>query len=117
MHGSGADQPQPVGLLIAPEVTGDWIRLRLSGYVDLSNAHELGRAVDEALERGDHVELDLSELSFADSTGLREFVLGYHHAQEAGHGYRVTGARGAVRQVLELAGMLDFLSTGVPAAG
>jgi anti-sigma B factor antagonist len=106
------------GISIAPHPgDDDVVVLDLVGYLDLSNAHLLAQAIDEALADSGEVRLNLSGLSFVDSTGLREFVLGYRRAEAAGRGFRVTGAQGPVHQVLEIAGMLDFLGTGVARQG
>ncbi len=117
MDRDSAPGEEPAGLTITRSTDDGVFRLALAGYIDLSNAHLLGQAVSKALGEGPAVELELSGLTFVDSTGLREFVLGYQQAEQAGRGYRVVGAKGPVRQVLELTGMLDYLSTGVPAAG
>ena len=44
--------------------------LRVEGEVDLSNAHELAGAIQEACAGGDEVLIDLSGLTFIDSSGL-----------------------------------------------
>jgi anti-sigma B factor antagonist len=108
----------PTGLEIARrEEPGGLIVLALTGYLDLSTAHLLGEEIGKALPQAHRLDLDLTGVSFADSSGLREFVLGYQRAQALGKGYRVTGATGSVRQVLEISGMLDYLTEGVAAAG
>jgi len=108
----------PAGLEIARrEEPGGHVVLALTGYLDLSTAHLLGAQLAGALPQAQRVDLDLSDVSFVDSSGLREFVVGYQRAQALGRGYRVTGASGPVRQVLEIAGMLDYLTEGLTPAG
>jgi anti-anti-sigma factor len=51
-------------------------RLKLSGELDLASVSRVEQAVDAALAQGARtLTLDLSELSFVDSSGLRLFVV------------------------------------------
>lgn len=51
---------------------GAWPVVRLSGEIDLSNAEALGEAAEKAVSnRATGLVLDLSEVTFLDSTGLR----------------------------------------------
>ena len=108
----------PAGLAIARhEEPGGHVVLALTGYLDLSTSHLLGAELAAALPQAERVDLDLSDVSFVDSSGLREFVVGYQRAQALGRGYRVTRVSGPVRQMLEIAGMLDYLTEGLAPAG
>jgi len=52
--------------------TSAWPVVRLSGEIDLSNAEALGAAAESAVSnRASGLVLDLSEVTFLDSTGLR----------------------------------------------
>ncbi|MDP9342974.1 MAG: STAS domain-containing protein [Actinomycetota bacterium] len=48
--------------------------LRLSGEVDVSNAHQLRRALSAEVPRGGDLTLDLAEVAFLDSTGLEQLI-------------------------------------------
>jgi stage II sporulation protein AA (anti-sigma F factor antagonist) len=48
--------------------------LRLAGELDLSSAPRLSDALDPKLDAGGHIVLDLSDLSFMDSTGLQVLI-------------------------------------------
>ena len=50
------------------------IALRLSGEIDLSNAQDLKDALDEGLEVGGPILIDVSELSFIDSAGVHVWM-------------------------------------------
>jgi anti-anti-sigma factor len=50
--------------------------VRLRGEIDMSNAHELEAAVRRAAERGGPVVVDLDEVTFIDSTGIRALLQG-----------------------------------------
>jgi anti-anti-sigma factor len=85
--------------------------LRLAGELDLSTAPELTTAIDRLAAEG-HRELllDLSELTFCDSTGIAAFVRGDNLAAAAGGWLRITGATGRVARVLEVTGLAEVLS-------
>src|SRR5438105_6391469 len=48
--------------------------LRMMGELDLSSAPHLSEALDPMLERGGRIVLDVSELTFMDSTGLQVLI-------------------------------------------
>lgn len=87
------------------------LRLALHGEIDLA-AHEvlLTEILQAVKSPATEVEIDLGEVSFVDSGGVGVLVNGYHAARAAGCGFRVINARGMVRQVLEITGVLDTLS-------
>lgn len=75
--------------------------VRLAGEIDLSNASRLQDQLSVLVERG-HVVVDLSEVTFIDSTGLSAFIVGHRRATAAGTGMHLAGATGTVRRLLEL---------------
>ncbi|MEU0150825.1 STAS domain-containing protein [Micromonospora fulviviridis] len=89
---------------------GGRARLRLAGELDLSTAPELTAAIDRLAGEG-HRELllDLTELTFCDSTGIAAFVRGDNLTAAAGGWLRVTGATGRVARVLQMTGLADVL--------
>lgn len=92
------------------------IVLALAGYIDLSNVQVLSEAITKALAQAPEVVVDLAEVTFLDSTGLREFASGYQQAEAAGARFRVVNPQGSVLDVLRIAGMYDYLTKGANAA-
>ncbi|GAA2699303.1 STAS domain-containing protein [Micromonospora olivasterospora] len=95
--------------------------LRLAGELDMSSAPELNAALDRLTDEGErHLLVDLSELTFCDSTGIAAFVRGDNRATARGGWLRVTGATGRVERVLRITGLADVLGyepdTGHPAS-
>ena len=83
--------------------------LMLAGEVDIANADGVAEAVRAELASGP-VLLDLSELSFIDSCGLRMLVSLVRDAEESG--WSLTIGRDLapmVRRLLEITGMLEML--------
>ncbi|WBB81197.1 STAS domain-containing protein [Micromonospora sp. WMMD882] len=84
--------------------------LRLSGELDLSSAPELTAAVDRLVTAGrSRLLVDLTELTFCDSTGIAAFVRGDNAAAAVGGWLRLTGASGRVDRVLRLTGLAEVL--------
>ncbi|WP_229402039.1 STAS domain-containing protein [Micromonospora okii] len=95
--------------------------LRLAGELDMSTAGELNAALDRLAESGaHHLLVDLTELTFCDSTGIAAFVRGDNRAAAQGGWLRVTNATGRVERVLRVTGLAEVLGyqpdTGHPTA-
>jgi anti-sigma B factor antagonist len=85
--------------------------LRLSGELELHNARVLDEAVASAQARGTRrVVLDLAELSFMDSTGLRHLLRARRELGESGQAMHVVNATAAVRELLALTGLTSLLA-------
>jgi anti-anti-sigma factor len=50
---------------------GTWTRLALSGELDIASARQLRDRLRRLQQSGSHVRLDLSQLQFIDSAGVR----------------------------------------------
>jgi anti-anti-sigma factor len=91
--------------------TATWLDgvLRLSGELDLATDEELLTAFRSVSNNGSEVILDLSELEFMDSTGIRAFMT---IATEAWpRGLVLRSPRRAVRNVIDIVRLED--SAGV----
>jgi anti-sigma B factor antagonist len=84
----------------------------VEGDVDLATVgqldHNIQAAVDADQTTG--VVVDLTEVAFLDSSGIASLLKGRRLADAAGKRYRVTGATGIVRQVLDLTGVWAHLA-------
>jgi anti-anti-sigma factor len=83
--------------------------VRLLGELDLSTTSELEACLDE-LGDGADVRLDLSGLSFCDSSGISAMVTGAKRVRKRGGHLSIVSPQPAVRSVLEITGLLDYLS-------
>jgi anti-sigma B factor antagonist len=89
---------------------GTW-RIDLQGDIDFATAPALSRQLEE-LAGGNPVLVivELGNVSFLDSSGLRALVHGARAIEQAGGRLLVEGASGAVARVLELTDLLQRLS-------
>lgn len=86
-----------------------WRLIAAAGEIDISSAPALEQAIDRALEDGaDRIALDLGEVTFMDSTGLRTIMITQRRLGDPGDLAVVVGA-GPVRRLLEVAGVVDIL--------
>lgn len=97
------------------EARDGYVLVRLSGEVDLSWSAEVRRAVLDALAGGSPVGVDLSAVSYIDSSGIAALVEGFQNARGRGGRFVLVAVSDAVRAVLELA-RLDRVFVLVPGA-
>jgi len=92
------------------------IVIAANGEIDLGGADELQEHLNAALENEavHEIVLNVGGVSFLDSTGLGVLVKTRRRAEEAGKRFRVDGADGTVRQVLELTGLWTHLTSPTP---
>jgi anti-anti-sigma factor len=86
------------------------LTVRVSGDIDLATAEKLSESLEGAVSRVGEVRVDLSEVTFLDSTGIRSLVQAYRSAQSRGGALYVVGARQWVAKVLEVTGVGPLLA-------
>ena len=79
--------------------------VRVRGELDVATAGSLEKLLLRTRERGDVVELDLSELGFMDSTGLRVLLRAQQAAERGGWEVVLTGASVPVQRLFDLSGV------------
>jgi anti-anti-sigma factor len=99
------------GFSVARREDGDRVVFVPRGELDLATAPELEGPVLSVLDDGRPVVIDLRELEFMDSSGVRVLVAAHGRAGEDGE--RLTLVRpprgGAVDRILEIAGVEQAL--------
>ncbi|MEO3922455.1 STAS domain-containing protein [Micromonosporaceae bacterium B7E4] len=84
--------------------------IRLSGELDMDSVDALHETLAEALRhRFNRVMVDLSELLFCDSSGIRALLLGHAEADRIGCEFVAVAPRPFVRRVFELTGVTALL--------
>lgn len=91
------------GLRIDAGREGDQYTIRLGGELDLDNVERLDQALLEA-EASDAalILLDVDDLRFIDSTGLRVILRATRRAERTGHRLRLTRGRDYVADMFRL---------------
>lgn len=85
--------------------------IRLRGELDMDTAERFGEATRLAYGAGvPTVLVDLSELDFIDSSGLRELVVAHRRQHEIGGGVVLRAPTDAIRRVLDIVGLDNILT-------
>ena len=85
------------------ETLGDYVLVRLKGEVDLSWSREVRSAILAALGDTGKVGVELSEVSYIDSSGIAALVEGFQNARGKGQQFGLVAVSKAVMAVLQLA--------------
>ena len=90
---------------------GAWEVLRLEGELDLGVGAELQRDVIQLLpaEEDRALAIDLSEVTFIDSTVIGILAMAHKRAGRSGGHLALVGVSGRVERVLQLTGMMTVL--------
>jgi anti-anti-sigma factor len=89
---------------------GRTTRIAPSGELDIASAPEFEQAIaDATAEPGAELVLDLRELTFMDSTGLRALAQTNARADEAGFALSIIRGPRQIERVLEISGLADLL--------
>ena len=95
-----------MALSIVTSAIGDSRVIRVSGEVDVSNKDELNTAITSAQSEGaKEVEVDLSEVSYIDSSGIGVLVAAAHRAADTDKRFFVSHPQRNVARVLSMLGM------------
>jgi anti-sigma B factor antagonist len=103
---------------IATQLEGDWVRLSVTGELDLASAPAFRRELRSALSTCSNIVLDLSGAALVDSVGLGLILGARRRAGEADGRFVITGARDRVMAlfvVTGLDGILELTETFDPA--
>ena len=82
----------------------------LHGEIDVLTVDRVRVALAGALAaHPDELVVELSDLSFIDSTGLGALIAGFQRARDAGVSFRLAHPTPGVRQILVLSGLLEVV--------
>jgi anti-sigma B factor antagonist len=78
--------------------------LALTGELDLDSANKLEKAVREVCASGAELVIDLRNVTFMDSTGLRALIVAGTLCEEKGHELRIIPGED-IQRILEMTGL------------
>ena len=93
------------GTQFSVQPVGDGVVL-VKGELDIRTRNRLEEALGELADRGDRLVLDLSQLTFCDSTGLAGLVRLHKRAAAAGGSVVLRSPVPRVRHLLTLTGLI-----------
>ena len=110
-----SELPLPEAFSVRTEQRGDAAVVVPTGELDLATAPTLETALTEALAgAAGRVVLDLRELAFIDSSGLRTLLTARRRAEEAGSGFSLVAGHAALERTLEIAGVHKVFTWTAP---
>lgn len=78
--------------------------LVMAGEIDLATSGQFRGVVDEALAEGIALVADMAEVTFMDSTMLRELLRAHRDLETAGRHFVLAAPQAPVRRLLDLTG-------------
>lgn len=104
-----ADASPP--LLVTSQLSGERVRVVVAGDIDTATSGQLEAELARLVDAGARtVELDLAEVDFVDSWGLRVLIATSGQLAGLGGSLRVVAAGEQTQRLLTLTGMEDLLS-------
>jgi len=101
--------PVPHQLVLSSERYGDTTLVRLSGEMDIACEDYFEQSMRPLEQEGSWVVLDLSGLTFMDSTGLRLILRAWDQSRRDGFQLAVLPGTGPARRTLEVSGLQRVL--------
>jgi len=93
-------------LVLGSRNENGWAVLEVQGEVDLYTSPQLRDAILRSIEEGENqIVIDLSNVSFMDSSGLGVLVAGLKRARERGGELALVFGEGSVQKVLGITGL------------
>jgi anti-sigma B factor antagonist len=104
--------PQPFSATAA-EINGESV-VTLTGELDMATAPDLAAVLDSVVKGGPgDVIIDLSALSFIDSSGIAVLVTGQQELIQQERRLSLRGARPHPMKVFEIAGLVELLNVEI----
>ena len=86
---------------------GDWLVAKPYGKLDTNSSEEFREAMHAAMDRSDHVELDLDETLYISSSGIRVIMEAAKRLPKLG--FKITHAGPAVMEVFDVTGLDEVI--------
>lgn len=93
---------------------GDAAVVRIVGELDLATAPQLRQLLVDLEEQGTrHVTLDLADMAFIDSTGLKVFVAGRQRFRDCGGQLALRSPSASATRVFEITGLTTIFANSI----
>ena len=96
-------------LSVTVERDGDRVTVRAQGEVDIDNCQRFGDALLAEAAAGVKVRVDLSEVGYMDSSGLRSLLSAKAATEAAGGTFTLSAASSIIRRLLEITGLAGMI--------
>ena len=96
-------------LTITKSKEGDQLTVKVKGEMDSSNASQFSEAVEGELDDVMELYIDMTEMEYTTSAGLREMLAAYQVLDEKDGRMVLQHPNDEIKEVLELTGFVNFL--------
>ena len=86
------------------------LTLFVSGEIDGTNVDDFEKALQSAVERTENLRLDLSDLEYVSSTGLRVFLTTQKKVKQLGHYMELANVNDEVMDIFSVTGFVKLLN-------
>ncbi len=94
---------------ITSEREGDCLTLKLSGRLDTSTAPSLKEVVDDELEDVQDLQIDMEQLEYVSSAGLRVLLIAMKRMKAKDGTMVIHKANEGIMEVFKITGFIDIL--------
>jgi len=108
--------PSPALLRVTVEPLDDALLIRAVGEVELTSVAKLRRELDAARDEGSTALLDLSDVTFMDSTGLHLLLKASRHSADSDWAFFIVRPSEVVQRLIQVSGTADLLTLADPPA-
>lgn len=95
---------------ITEEFHGTVLVVSASGRIDSNTAGELEAVLPDRVEAQDATVMDLSEVAYVSSAGLRVLLKGAKTAKATGHRLTLAGLNASVQEVFDISGFSSIFT-------
>lgn len=95
---------------IIKKLNGDKLSVKLLGKLDTNTAPDLEKSLGDNLAKLKAVDLDLTELVYISSAGLRVVLMVHKALTQAGGTFKILHPTDEVMEVLDMTGFSSFLN-------
>ena len=96
-------------MIITQTMDGDRLIIAPAGSIDTVSTPEFQQAVITGLQKNDKLSIDLKDVTYVSSAGLRAFLLGQRSADAKKADFEILNANEMVMEVFNLSGFNKLL--------
>ncbi len=97
-------------MTITDNVQNDTVTVFISGEIDGTNVGEFESAVKESMDKAPNMIMDLSDLSYVSSAGLRVFLMSKKMSEAAGKTMTICNLTDDVMSIFSVTGFVKLLN-------
>ena len=103
--------PELSSCTVDVETTASYVVVTVVGELDMADADQVAQVLVEAANAGRPIlRVELSGLTFADSSAIKAIILGAKAAEEHGVTYELVNPHGRVQRLLQVTGLNKALN-------